>query len=181
MTDEHLFLALDLGAESGRGELVTLREGKVTLEEIHRWPNRPVRMAGTLHWDFPFLYAECLAALRVCAERGLELSAIGVDTWGVDFGLLDRDGRLLGLPVHYRDGRTDGIHDYSEPTMSRDEIYTRTALEPWQISTLFQLLAMQRDHSPLLDAAETLLQVPDLVTYFLTGVKAVERSCRRAT
>jgi len=176
MTAEHLFLALDLGAESGRGELVTLREGKVLLEEIHRWPNRPVRMAGTLHWDFPFLYAECLAALRVCAERGLKLSGIGVDTWGVDFGLLDRDGRLLGLPVHYRDGRTDNIHDYSDPAMSRDEIYTLTALDPWQISTLFQLLALQRDHSPLLDAAETILQIPDLITYFLTGVKAVERS-----
>ena len=176
MADERVFLALDLGAESGRGELVTLREGKVALEEIHRWPNRPVRMAGTLHWDFPFLYAECLAALRKCAERGLALSGIGVDTWGVDFGLLDRDGRLLGLPVHYRDGRTDNIHDYSDPILSRDEIYTLTALEPWQISTLFQLLAMQRDGSPVLAGAETLLQMPDLVTYFLTGVKAVERS-----
>ena len=176
MTDVYRFMALDLGAESGRGELVTLREGKVELEELHRFPNRPVTMAGTLHWDFPALYAESLAALRVCAERGIELTGIGVDTWGVDFGLLDRDGRLLGLPVHYRDGRTENIHEYARDFMSLDDVFQATALEPWQISTLFQLLAMRRDKSPLLEMAETMLMTPDLVHYFLTGVKACERS-----
>lgn len=176
MAEKHVFLALDYGAESGRGILVTLEGGKVSMEEIHRFANRPVRLAGTLHWDIPFLLAECVQALKICAERGVTPASIGVDTWGVDFGLLGSDGRLLGLPVHYRDSRTDNIHEYSNQTMSQEDIYTRTALDPWQISTLFQLLAMQRDGWPALDAAETLLQIPDLLTYFLTGVKAVERS-----
>jgi len=176
MTDAAAFLALDLGAESGRGEIVTLAEGKVTMEEVHRWPNRPVRLGKTLHWDFPFLFGEILETLRLCADREVALAGISVDTWGVDFGLLAADGALLGNPVNYRDRRTDGIHDYSNPTMSVDEIFTRTAYEPWAISSLFQLLAMQRDGSPLLGAAETFLNMPDLFHYFLTGVARSEMS-----
>jgi len=176
MAKGHQFLALDLGAESGRGELVTLADGRVTLEEVHRFPNRPVRMAGTLHWDVPALLAEVQAALSACAARGAKLAAIGVDTWGVDFGLLGRDGRLLGNPVHYRDGRTEGIHDYSDPKMPREEIFAATGYEPWQIASLFQLLAMQRDGSPLLDVAETFLNMPDLFNYFLTGERKSDRA-----
>jgi len=176
MTDVYDFLALDLGAESGRGELVTLQDGKVQIQELHRFVNRPVRMAGTLHWDFPALYAESLQALRVCGERDLKLTSIGVDTWGVDFGLLGGDGKLIALPVHYRDGRTEDIHAYSDPIMSREEVFSLTALEPWAISTLFQLLAMQRDSSPALGGADTMMMIPDLINYFLTGVKAAERS-----
>ncbi|MFA6135329.1 MAG: FGGY-family carbohydrate kinase [Phycisphaerae bacterium] len=176
MAAEHRFLALDLGAESGRGELVTLAGGKVTMEEIHRFPNRPVRLAGTRYWDFPSLFAEIIATLKICARRGEKLSGISVDTWGVDFGLLDRDGRLLSNPVQYRDSRTEGIHAYSDPIMSRDEIFAATAYEPWAIASLFQLLAMQRDRSPLLEMAQTFLNMPDLVLYFLTGAKASEMS-----
>ena len=176
MANEHHFLALDLGAESGRGEIVTLAGGKVKMEEVRRWPNRPVRLAGTLYWDFPFLFAEIIETIRTCVHRGIKLSGMGVDTWGVDFGLLDSQGKLLSNPVHYRDARTDGIHDYSDPIMSREEIYAATAVEPWQISSLFQLLAMQRDGSPLLDAAGTFLNMPDLFHYFLTGVRKAEKS-----
>jgi len=176
MAERRWFLALDLGAESGRGELVCLAGGKVTMEEVHRFPNRPVRLAGTLHWDFPFLFAEVLAALRAGADKGVKISGIGVDTWGVDFGLLGDDGGLLGNPVHYRDGRTQDIHSYSDPIMSREEIFALTAYEPWAISSLFQLLAMQRAGSPLLRMAQTFLNMPDLFNYFLTGVKASDRA-----
>lgn len=170
------YLAMDLGAESGRGVLVHLDDGRVRMEEIHRFPNRPVRMAGTLYWDFPFQYAEILAALRICAEKGAGLRSIGVDTWGVDFGLLGPDGKLLGNPVHYRDGRTDKIHEYSNRVMSTQDVFEATAAEPWAISSLFQLLALQREHSPLLPLAKDFLNIPDLLNYFLTGVKASEKT-----
>jgi rhamnulokinase len=166
------FLAMDYGAESGRGELVTLRKGRLALEEIHRFPNRPVRLAGTLYWDFPYLFAECLAAIRQCAQRGVKLAGIGVDTWGVDFGLLDTSGELLSNPVHYRDSRTEKIHDYTNRIMSTDDIFQATANEPWAISTLFQLAAMRRGKSPLLEMAGGLLHMNDLFSYFLTGVRA---------
>jgi len=176
MADEHRFLALDLGAESGRGIVATLANGRISMEEVHRWPNRPVRLAGTLHWDFPFLFGEILASLQACAERGVKLEGVSVDTWGVNYGLLDRNGKLLGNPVHYRDSRTDGIHDHTDPILSRDEIFALTAYEPWPISSLFQLASLKRDGSPLLDVAETFLNMPDLFHYFLTGVKKSEKS-----
>jgi len=176
MADEYRFLALDLGAESGRGEIVTLRDGKVTMEEIHRWPNRPVRLAGTLHWDFPFLFAEVLEAIRIAAERGEKLSSMSVDTWGVDFGLLGSHGGLLSNPVHYRDNPGEGIYEYSNRKMPTDEIFALTGYEPWPLASLFQLLALQRAGSPVLAAAEAFLNIPDLFNYFLTGQKRNEMS-----
>ena len=176
MTEVHHFLALDIGAESGRGELVTLEGGKVRMEEVRRFPNRRVRLGDTLHWDFPFLFAEVVDAIRACAERDVKLLGISVDTWGVDFGLLGPRGELLGNPVGYRDARTENIHEYSNKRMTVDEIFAATAYEPWAIASLFQLLAMQRGGSPLLDAAETFLNMPDLFHYFLTGEKASEMS-----
>jgi len=173
---EHQFLAIDLGAESGRGIVATLRDDRVSMEEIHRFPNRRVTLGGTVYWDFLSLYAEVLAAIRACAGRGGRLSSMSVDTWGVDFGLLGGYGRLLGNPVSYRDRRTENIHAYSDPKMSRAEIFRLTGYEPWAISSLFQLLAMQRDRSPLLMVARTFLNMPDLFQYFLTGVRASEMS-----
>ncbi len=176
MTDTYRFLAIDLGAESGRGELVTLHDGRVTLEELHRFANRPVKMLGTLHWDIPSLLAEVLSTIRCCRERGIKLDGIGMDTWGVDFGLIGSDGALLGNPVHYRDGRTENIHEYSDPIMPREEIFAATGYEPWPLASLFQLLAMRRDKSPLLDIAETFLNIPDLFNYLLTGIRRSDRS-----
>jgi len=177
MTDTHRFLAIDLGAESGRGIIVTLADRKVTMEEIHRFPNRRVQMRGIMYWDFPAAWDEVITIMRTCAQKGVVPDGIGVDTWGVDFGLLDARGHLVGLPVCYRDSRTDGIHDYSDPIMPRRDIYLRTGgCNPWKISTLFQLLAMQRDGSPLLKAADCLLHMPDLINFFLTGVRAAEMS-----
>ncbi len=176
MADGYHFLAMDFGAESGRGEIVTLADGRVTMEEVHRFANRPVRLGKTLHWDFPFLFAEVLTALRACAHKGVRLCGIGVDTWGVDFGLLGADGGLLGNPVHYRDARTERIHEYSDRVLPRGTIFELTAYDPWAISSLFQLLSMQRDGSPLLGVASCFLNMPDLFGYFLTGNRASDRS-----
>ena len=176
MEGEHHFLAIDLGAESGRAMLVALAGGRADLQEVHRWPNRPAVMAGVCYWDLPQLFNEILHALKLCAQRGLQLTSIGVDTWGVDFGLLDHAGRLVSLPVQYRDSRTEGIHEYSDPIMSRQEIFRRTGYEPWAIASVFQLLAMQRDGDRGLDIAETFLNMPDLVNYFLTGRAASEKT-----
>ena len=170
------FLAMDFGAESGRGEIITLSANKVRIDEIHRFPNRPVSLCGTLHWDFPFLFAELLATLQKCADQNLTLSGIGISTWGVDFGLLGDDGKLLANPVHYRDARTENIHAYSDPIMSREEIYAATACEPWAISSLFQLLAMQKNDSSILEVSASFLNMPDLFNYCLTGQKVSERS-----
>jgi len=176
MTKEHLFLALDLGAESGRGELVTLKDSKVSMREIHRFPNKPVRLMNTLHWNVLSLYDEIVATLRAAGKEGQKPISLSVDTWGVDFGLLGKDGKLLGNPVHYRDGRTEGIHNYSNRFMSLEDIYRATGCEPWTISSLFQLLSMQRDGSPLLEQAGTFLNMPDLFNYFLTGQASSELS-----
>lgn len=176
MAERHEFLALDIGAESGRGMLVTLQGGRARMEELHRFPNRPVRLAGTLTWDFPFLYAEVLEALRRCTQKGVRPEGISVSTWAVDFGLLGSDGKLLGNPVHYRDSRTENIHEYSDAIMPRPEIFAATGYEPWELASLFQLCAMRRDGSPLLDVADSFLNIPDLLNYFLTGRRANERS-----
>ena len=174
--DDIQFLAMDFGAESGRAELVTLSENEIHIEEIHRFPNRPVNLCRTLYWDLPFLFAELLTTLRVCADNNLSLKGIGISTWGVDFGLLGEDGKILANPVHYRDARTDKIHEYSESIMSREEIFAATGCEPWAISSLFQLLAMQRENSPILKMAGSFLNMPDLLNYCLTGEKVSERS-----
>ena len=176
MEDGHHFLAIDLGAESGRAMLVSLAGGRADMQEVHRWGNRPAILAGTRYWDLPQLFNEIIQALKLCAQRGLQLTSIGVDTWGVDFGLLDCTGRLVSLPVQYRDSRTEGIHEYSDPLMSREEIFRRTGCEPWAIASLFQLLAMQRDGDRGLEIAETFLNMPDLVNYFLTGRAVSEKS-----
>ncbi|MFP4105698.1 MAG: rhamnulokinase [Phycisphaerae bacterium] len=170
------FLAIDFGAESGRGILVRLNEGKVSMEEIHRFPSRNVVMGDTRYWDFPGLWAEVLETLKIAAETGEKIDAIGVDTWGVDFGLLGKDGRLLANPVHYRDPRTENIHDTAERVMPIREIWDRTALQTMPINTLFQLHAMQLQDSPLLYAADSILWMPDLFNYFLTGQERCELS-----
>ena len=169
MADTYHFLAMDFGASSGRGELVTLCDDRVTLEEVHRFDNGPVRLGGTMYWDFPYLFSQIVQTLKVIARRGIRIHGIGVDTWGVDFGLLGKDGKLLGNPVHYRDGRTENIHDYAKAMMSQEEVFAATAMEPWAIGSLYQLLAMQRDESPILKAADKLLWMADLFRYFLCG------------
>lgn len=174
--DCHQFLAIDLGAESGRGEIVTLADDTVSMEEIHRFPTRNVQLGPLRCWDFPAIYAEVLEAIRMCAESGAKPTAMSIDTWGVDFGLIGPDGNLLGNPGHYRDSRTEGIEQHMAKIMPIEEIFQATALHCMPINSLYQLCAMQRGGSPLLGAAETFLMMPDLLAYFLTGVKACELS-----
>ena len=176
MSDRHQFLAVDLGAESGRGEIVTLEDGKVSMEEIHRFPTRNVHLGNTRYWDLPAIYAEVVEAMNLCTARGVRPASVSIDTWGVDFGLLGADGALLSNPVHYRDVRTDNIHAQAAKVMPIADIFMATALHTMPINTLFQLHAMQIGRSRVLELAETFLMVPDLLAYFLTGVKACELS-----
>jgi rhamnulokinase len=168
------FLAFDLGAESGRGVLGLFDGDRLRLEVVHRFPNGPVRTLDTMHWDVLRLYSEMLTALcKSAAEHG-GIDALGVDTWGVDFALLGRGGTLLGNPRHYRDPHTEGTMEAAFARVPREEIFRQTGLQFMRFNTLFQLLAFQRDRSPLLDAADTLLFMPDLFHYWFTGVKVNE-------
>lgn len=162
-------LALDLGAESGRAILGRFDGARVTLEEIHRFANEGVRVNDSLHWDTARLWSEIKLAL---ARAPREVASIGLDTWGVDFGLLDRDDHLIGNPFHYRDARTDGMMDAVFQIVARQEIFEQTGIQFMPINTLYQLFAMRR--APALDAAQTFLMMPDLFNFWLTGRKASE-------
>jgi rhamnulokinase len=167
-------LAFDLGAESGRAVLGRFDGQRLELEVVHRFPNVPVRTLDTIHWDVLRLYSEMLTGIgRAAAEHG-GVDSLGVDTWGVDFALLGRGGTLLGNPRHYRDPHTENIMETAFARVSRPEIFRQTGLQFMRFNTLFQLLALQRGRSPLLDAAEHLLMMPDLFHYYFTGVKANE-------
>jgi rhamnulokinase len=176
MPAQKKLLAFDLGAESGRGLLGRFDGQRLDLEVLHRFPNGPVRTLDSLHWDVLRLYAEMLTALRKCAAEQGGLDGLGVDTWGVDFALLGRGGTLLGNPRNYRDPHTEGVMEDAFRRVPRAEIFRRTGLQFMRFNSLFQLLALQRDRSPLLDVAETLLMVPDLFNYFFTGIKVNEAS-----
>ncbi len=166
-------LAFDLGAESGRGILGRFDGQRLNLDVVHRFPNGPVRTLDSLHWDVLQLHSEILRGLRRAGELG-EVDSVGVDTWGVDFALLGRGNTLLGNPRHYRDPHTEGVMELAFQKVPREEVFRHTGLQFMRFNTLFQLLAMQRDRSPLLDVAETLLFMPDLFHFFLTGIKVNE-------
>jgi rhamnulokinase len=174
MTAHQKLLAFDLGAESGRGVLGLFDGRELRLEVVHRFPNGAVRTLDTLHWDVLRLHGEMLQTLRISAADFGGVDSLGVDAWGVDFALLGRDGTLLGNPRHYRDPHTEMVMDEALKRVPRYEIYRQTGLQFMRFNTLFQLLALQRDRSPLLDVAETLLFIPDLFHFFLTGVKVNE-------
>ena len=175
--DEHRFLAFDLGAESGRAVVGTLEGNRLSLEEIHRFPNEPVEVCGTLHWDILGLYNNVLKGMSTYSQRfGESVDGIGIDTWGVDFGLLAGDGSLLQNPVHYRDRRTEGIPDEVRRRMPAEELFQRTGLPLVPIHTVCQLLSLRLRQSPILESAATFLMMPDLFAYFLTGQKRCDRS-----
>lgn len=146
---------------------------RLSLDEAHRFPNGPVRVLGSQHWDALRLFAEIKHGLALAA-RPAGLDGIGLDTWGLDFGLLDRDDHLVGNPYHYRDARTDGMPERAFQRVPREEIFERTGIQFMPINTLYQLLSMVEAHSAALDAAQTLLLMPDLFNFWLAGRKAVE-------
>jgi rhamnulokinase len=168
------YLALDLGAESGRGLLGRFDGESLVLEEVHRFANNPVRMGDTLYWDLPRLFDEVKVAVGKSARRGDELDCVGVDTWGVDFGLIGRADTLLGNPVHYRDSRTNGMFEVAFQRVARERIYEITGLQFLPFNTVYQLLSLTQSQSPLLEVAETMLMMPDLFGWLLTGRRASE-------
>jgi rhamnulokinase len=169
------YLAVDLGASSGRHVVGRLDEGRLRLEEVYRFPNGPVELAGRLQWDLPGLWNHVRQGLAAAAaQSGGMVGSVGVDTWGVDFALLGRGDELLGNPYHYRDSRTNGMMEKAFALVPREEIFRHTGLQFMQFNTLYQLLAMKLGGSPLLDVAETMLLMPDLMHWLMTGVKCNE-------
>jgi len=168
------FLAIDLGAESGRTVLGKLKDGVLSITETHRFPNKPVRLPDGLHWDILRLSSEIKSGIAATIKNCAQLDSIGVDTWGVDFALLDKSGALLGNPYHYRDARTDGMMDEAFRLMSREELFANTGIQFLQLNTLYQLLAMVLKESPALEIAQTFVTIPDLFNYWLCGEIANE-------
>ncbi|UQU64384.1 rhamnulokinase [Couchioplanes caeruleus] len=162
------FAAVDLGASSGRVMAGRVGPGVCELRPVHRFPNEPVRAAGTLHWDVLALYRGVLEGLR----RAGPVDGIGIDSWAVDYGLLDASGALLGNPVHYRDSRTDGVTAKVAATIPEDRLYARTGLQKLPFNTIYQLVAAAG--TPQLEAARQLLMIPDLLAYWLTGERRAE-------
>jgi rhamnulokinase len=165
------YLAVDLGAESGRVVLGRFDGGRVSLEEVHRFSNTAVKLPDGLHWDVLRILSEVKDGLAK-AMRQEKIEGIGIDSWGVDFGLLDGEGALVSNPYHHRDARTEGMMEKAFGLVPKEEIYQTTGIQFLPINTLYQLLAMRG--SPLLGAAETMLLIPDLMNYWLTGEKVCE-------
>ena len=166
------YLAIDLGAESGRAILGRLEAGRLQVEELHRFPNEPVEYGGCLHWDVPRLWLEIQRSLHLVRETRLD--GVAVDAWGVDYALLGEGGQLLQNPFHYRDARTAGVMDAVFERVSRDEIYGETGIQFMPINTLYQLFSASRMSPKLLAAAEQLITMPDLFHYWLSGEAVCE-------
>lgn len=167
-------LAIDLGASSGRGIIGSYDGSSLSLTEIHRFPNDPVTIYGTIYWDILRIFHEIKRTIGKCAQNKHDLKSMGIDTWGVDYGLLDAQGRLLSNPVHYRDSRTSSMQRYALSLLTREQIYARTGLQFMDFNTLFQLLAEKQSNSAAWQLARHLLFTPDLLNYFLTGEKCTE-------
>lgn len=171
------FLAFDLGAESGRGLLGRFDGDRLSLLDIHRFPNTPVHLPDGLHWDVLRLWSEIKQGIGLAGvQSGNTLRSLGLDTWGVDFGLLDRSDILIGNPYHYRDSRTDGMMEAAFDRVPRNEIFAQTGIQFMPINTLYQLLSMVIHQTPALEIAQTFLTIPDLLNFWLTGRKVCEFS-----
>lgn len=177
MTMTQNFLAFDLGAESGRAMLGQFDGQKLALGEVHRFPNVPARLPGGLHWDILRLWNEIKQGITSANQKtNGQVASIGLDTWGVDFGLLDKNGVLIGNPYQYRDSRTDGMLDEAFRRVPRAEVYAQTGIQFMFFNSLYQLLSMVVAQSPALEIAQTFLTVPDLLNYWLSGRKVCEFS-----
>ena len=169
-------LAVDIGASSGRHMIGYLEDGKICLKELYRFENRLIHKDDHLCWDIDHLYEEVLNGIKECAKQGYQPKTMGIDTWAVDFVLLDHNGERIGDAVSYRDDRTDAIRDELEQKgiLSFEEHYARTGIQFQKFNTVYQLLALKKEHPEDLDQAESLLMIPDYLNYRLTGKKAQE-------
>ncbi len=168
------YLAIDIGASSGRHILGTLAEGRLLLEEIHRFDNRQEIHNGHSCWDMANIRSGILEGLKKCGKSGRIPEMIGIDTWGVDYVLLDENGVVLGDAVAYRDSRTEGIDRLVEEVISQKELYQRTGIQKVSFNTIYQLAALKKENPALLEQAKSLLMIPDYLNYMLTGVMKQE-------
>lgn len=168
---EHHVIAVDLGAESGRVIRADFNGERITMTDVHRFSNTPVTVRGTLHWDVLRLWHNIQTGIQQVGDSAL---SVGVDTWGVNFALLDSAGNLLSNPVHYRDHRNDGMMEWVFERVPRREVFEQTGIQFMQINGLYGLASLVKTQSPLLDAAATLLTIPDLFNYWLSGSKTCE-------
>ena len=167
-----LVAAVDLGASSGRVMVGRVAPNELELTEVHRFPNDPIRLPDGLHWDILRLYSEILAGLREANRAADGLVSVGLDSWAIDYGLLDEQGSLLGEPFHYRDDRTAGAVDAVHAVVAPGDLYARTGLQFLPFNTIYQLAAARG--SPAFEAARTMLLIPDLIGYWLSGVRLAE-------
>ena len=168
------YAAVDMGASSGRLILGHLENGKMVLEEMHRFENGMVKKDGELCWEFDRIFGEIITALKKCKAAGKVPVSLGVDTWGVDFVLLDENDKVIGNTVGYRDHRTDGMDDEVYKIIPLEELYERTGIQKAIFNTIYQLMAIKKKHPEYLEKAQTLLHVPDYMHYLLTDVKSNE-------
>lgn len=181
MQSSKKFLAVDLGASNGRAVLGKYDGSRLILEELYRFENRPVYVMGNLYWDILRLFSELKAGLLKAASRYGSISSIGVDTWGVDFGLLDKDKNLIQNPIHYRDGRTDGISKEVFKIIDEKTLYLRTGAQFLQANTIFQLYSMVLSNLEAFNNASRFLMIGDLLNYFLTGDMMIEYTAATTT
>lgn len=168
------FLAFDFGASSGRAILVNIEKDFIDIKEIHRFPNEPVFLGDKYFWDFPRLLSETKTALKKLVASGIKITSIGIDTWGVDYGLLDKDNNLIGMPMHYRDERNyEGVKEV-EKKIDLESLYLRTGISNNTFNTAFQLVGDKLKRNIILENADSLLFMPDLFAYYLTNVKKNE-------
>jgi len=173
--DKKFFFSVDLGATSGRTILGTLADGKIQLDELTRFDNNIIETGGHFYWDIYALYNEIIKGLKLAAEKGIQLTSIGIDTWGVDFVCVGKDGLLLGNPLCYRDPHTEGkMEEYFAEKVSKEETYNITGIQFMNFNSLFQLYAMRKANNSALEAADKVLFVPDALSYMLTGKMVCE-------
>ena len=171
---EQKMLAIDLGASSGRGIVGSFNGETLSIKENHRFSNDPVILCGRMHWDILRIFHEIKQSIRKSVLDGDAIRSIGIDTWGVDYALLDASGRMLANPYHYRDARTEGIVSYVGRFFAPSELYAQTGIQCMNFNTVFQLACDLRDDPKMIDNASRMLNIPDLLNYFLTGNMANE-------
>ena len=171
---DRYYLAVDIGASSGRHMLASMQDGKMQLEEVYRFPNGMDDKNGTLCWDVDRLFTEIKNGLKKCKEIGKIPVSMAIDTWGVDYVLLDKDDRILGDTVGYRDSRTEGMDEKVYEVIPQDELYARTGIQKQIFNTVYQLMAVKESHPEYLEQAESILMIPDYFHFLLTGVKKNE-------
>ena len=168
------YLAVDIGASSGRHMLAWVEDGLIRMEEIHRFSNGMVKKDGHLCWDYEKLFGDIVDGLKKCKEIGKIPVSMGIDTWGVDYALLDAEGQVLGHTYGYRDSRTNGMDEVVSRIISPEDLYARTGIQKQMFNTIYQLMAVKMQEPQLLDGADKLLMVPDYLNYLLTGVAKSE-------